>query len=291
VRAEPEVVLVALYVPGDRPDRFAKAAATGADVVILDLEDAVAPGAKDVAREHVAAWVETGPDTPLQVRVNALDTPWARQDLAMLRSLDGRVGVRIPKVESADDVHAVAAAVGDATRLHPMLETARGVEAAFDVAQADPAVATVGLGEADLASDLGVTGEEALSWARSRLVVAARAAGLPPPMLSVYPQVTDLEGLAASCRAGRALGFVGRTAVHPRQVPVIAAAFQPTPEEVAAATATLRALEQAAEAGTGVLLLPDGRMVDPAMAGYARRVLAIDKAARAHLDRHAPPNT
>lgn len=280
---QPEVVLTALYVPGDRPDRFDKAVAARPDVVIVDLEDAVAPGAKDAARRHVAEWLEVAPEAAVDVRMNALGSPWGQADLEMLLDLRGHSGVRVPKVQSAGDVRAVATALDDTTALHCLLETAIGVEAAYEIAQADPSVASLSLGEADLASDLGVTGEDGLSWARSRLVVAARAAGLPAPMMSVYPQVNDLDGLAESCRRGRSLGFIGRTAIHPRQLPVIVRAFQPSAEEVTAATATVDALERAEQSDTGVLLLPDGRMVDPAMLGAAQRVLAVDRAARAYL--------
>jgi citrate lyase subunit beta/citryl-CoA lyase len=181
--------------------------------------------------------------------------------------------VRLPKVESADDVRA-AANLTDAA-LSCLIESALGVERAFEIATAHPRVVAVGLGEADLISDLGTS---ELSWPRSRIVVAARAAGLIPPAMSVYPHVDDLDGLAASCRDGCASGFRGRAAIHPRQLPVIREAFRPSPDEVADAQAVLAAFAQAADAGRGVTVLPDGRMVDAAMIGRAHRIL--DDAAR-----------
>ena len=132
--------------------------------------------------------------------------------------------------------HTTRSALGSRSLpLHCLIESARGVEAAFEIASADPNVASIALGEADLRSDLGVTGEEGLLWARSRIVVAARAADLPAPAMSVYAQIDDLDGLAASCRRGRALGFIGRAAIHPKQLRVIAECFMPTEAEASAA--------------------------------------------------------
>jgi citrate lyase subunit beta/citryl-CoA lyase len=159
--------------------------------------------------------------------------------------------------------------------LHCLIETARGVEAAFAIASADPDIASIGLGEADLRSDLGITEEEGLLWSRSRIVVAARAARLPPPAMSVYANVDDLDGLAASCRRGRALGFLGRAAIHPRQLAVITRSFLPTDAEIAAAQALLDALGVAGRRDSGVAVLPDGRFADRAMVEGAERVIAL----------------
>ncbi|GAA4635465.1 CoA ester lyase [Actinoallomurus vinaceus] len=264
-----------LYVPADRPDRVAKALATDADVVILDLEDAVAPARKDEARQHVADLL-ADPPRPVQVRVNDVRTLWGRADLAALRELlPATEGVRLPKIESMEQVREIAALV-PGTALHLLLESALGVERAHELATADPAVASVGLGEADLKADLGVTDEAGLAWARSRIVVAARAAGLPAPVQSVHPDVRDLDGLAASCRLGRALGFRGRAAIHPAQLPVIAEAYRPTPEEVAAARRIVAAYEEGQATGTGAVALPDGGFVDIAVVRQARAVLAED---------------
>lgn len=143
------------------------------------------------------------------------------------------------------------------------------------VARADgfPRVTGLSLGEADLRSDLGVSSEDGLSWVRSRIIVAARAAGLPPPAMSAYTDVVDLAGLARSCERGRVLGFAGRTAIHPRQLPVIAEAFRPTAAELASARQLIDSYEAGAAAGRGVVVLPDGRMADAAMIGEAKRLL------------------
>ncbi|THV27291.1 HpcH/HpaI aldolase/citrate lyase family protein [Glycomyces paridis] len=252
----------ALYVPGDRPDRFAKAAASGAGLVILDLEDAVAPAAKADALAAVTARLADPPAVPIQVRVNT-DAP---QEITAIRATGARVGLRIPKVESPADLDRIAALAGELP-LTALIESARGLEAAAAIA-AHPAVRDLALGEADLASDLGSADPRVLDHARLRLLVAARAAGLPAPMLSVYPAIGDLDGLRADTERGRALGFSGRVAVHPKQIPVIEAVFAPTDADRAWAEAVLAALE-----GGGVATLPNGDMVDPAMRGRALGIL------------------
>lgn len=266
-------VLTLLYAPADRPDRARKALASRADVVILDLEDAVAPAAKEAARAGLAGLLESATARPVQVRVNAVSTPWGAADLATVAELPPSVSVRVPKVQTPADVAAVRDAAGERP-VHVLLETAAGVEAAFAIASA-PGVASMGLGEADLASDLGVVDGGGLEWCRQRLVVAARAAGLPPPAMAVWTDLSDLDGLAASCRQGRRLGFVGRAAIHPRQLPVIEAAFRPSDDEVRRATEVVEAVASATEAGSGTAVLPSGRFVDVAMVEQARRVLAL----------------
>lgn len=265
-----------LYVPGDRPERFPKAFATEADVVIVDLEDAVAPGRKDAARENVGTLLGRTTPKPVVVRINDIRSPWGAADLAMLAEAEHVVGIRVPKVERAEDLRVVRTGLGSRSLpLHCLIESARGVEAALEIARGDPSVASISLGEADLSSDLGVTEEDGLLWARSRIVVAARAADLPAPAMSVYPGIDDLTGLAASCRRGRALGFVGRAAIHPRQLSVITESFTPTEAEASAARALLDALGDASAASNGVAVLPGGQFVDRALVEGAERVIAL----------------
>ncbi|QCR19104.1 HpcH/HpaI aldolase/citrate lyase family protein [Agrococcus sp. SGAir0287] len=251
---------VALYVPGDRPDRFAKAVASGADVVILDLEDAVAADAKATAREAVDAWLAEHGPAGLQVRVAA----GSSDDLAMLAV--HAVDVRLPKVRGAADVDAVVDRLD--RPIHALVEDAAGLTSLDEIGR-HPAVASLAIGEADLRADLGASSDAVLQHARILLVVAARAAGLPAPLMAAYPAVRDLDGLEADCRAGAALGFGGRAAIHPAQVERIRSAFAPSEDEVAWARATLDALGDA-----GVATLGDGQMVDEAMARRARAILA-----------------
>ncbi|MFG2781769.1 HpcH/HpaI aldolase/citrate lyase family protein [Streptomyces prunicolor] len=258
-----------LYVPGDRPPIVAKALAAGADVVVVDLEDAVAPDRKDYARAATAELLSE-PQLNVHVRVNALDTPWAADDLRTLTPLPGVSGLRLPKVTSAEEVVAVAEKARDLP-LYALLETALGIERAFSIAAAHSSVHGIALGEADLRADLGVRDDAGLDWSRSRVIVAARAADLPPPPQSVHPDIRDLEGLAASCAHGRALGFLGRAAIHPRQLPVIESAFLPTNEEIEQAETIVKA----AMREEGAQALPDGRFIDAAVVAAAQRTLAL----------------
>jgi citrate lyase subunit beta/citryl-CoA lyase len=261
-------IITSLYVPGDRPERFDKAVASGTQLVILDLEDAVAPDRKGDARRHVADWLRlhSGDKGPLiEVRVNAGND----DDVAVLAGVGGDVGVRVPKVESPDDIDRVVDAMGRDIRVTALIESARGIEAALAIA-AHPMVTSLTVGEADLASDLGTADRSVLNWAQFRVLVAARAAGKPPPVAPVYTDIEDLDGLAADTAAWRTMGFLGRAAIHPSQVPVIAAAFRPTDAEVAWAREVLATL-----GAGGVTTLASGEMVDPAMRGRAETIVAL----------------
>ncbi len=265
--------LTFLYAPADRPDRVAKALGSAADVVLVDLEDAVAPAHKDDARANVLRLLASVA-RPVQVRVNHPSTPWHAADLAAVAALPLEVGVRLPKAESPEEIRAVATALPDRA-LHPLIESALGIERALDIATASPRIASLGLGEADLRSDLGVADDAGLTWARSRVIVAARAARLAPPAMSAYANVRDLDGLAESCRAGRALGFRGRTAIHPVQLATIRAAFLPTPQEIARAREVVERVTGATAAGVGAIALADGTFLDVAMVEQARTVLSL----------------
>ncbi|MFI2762653.1 HpcH/HpaI aldolase/citrate lyase family protein [Streptomyces echinatus] len=258
-----------LYVPGDRPHVVAKALVAGADVVVIDLEDAVAPDRKEYARTATAELLAQPRPVPVHVRVNALDGPWAAADLTALAGLPGLSGLRLPKVTSPDQVR--QAAVTTPVPLYALLESALGIERAYAIATAHPALRGISLGEADLRADLGVRAEAGLDWPRSRVVVAARAAGLAPPPQSVHPDIRDLDGLAASCAHGRALGFLGRAAIHPRQLPVIERAYLPTPAEIEHA----ETITKAAASDQGAQALPDGRFIDAAVVAMAQRTLSL----------------
>lgn len=270
-----------LYVPGDRPDRFDKALASGAHVVIVDLEDAVVAEHKAQARRNALSLLEAAPPGGVEVRVNDVRTDWGREDLAAIADRPALRAIRMPKVQSAEDVaRAVAQLCAQSVPLTCLLESALGVENAYSIATS-PRVGAIGLGEADLAGDLGTSDEAGLSWPRSRVIVAARAAGLSAPAQSAFTDVTDLDGLARSCVAGRALGFGGRAAVHPRQLAVIHDAYRPSDTEVRAAQEVLAGLAEARADGRGVVALPDGRMVDEAMRRRAEEVLALATALNA----------
>ncbi|WP_151479242.1 HpcH/HpaI aldolase/citrate lyase family protein [Streptomyces albicerus] len=259
-----------LYVPGDRPEVVAKALVCGADVVVVDLEDAVAPDRKEYARAATADLLCEPPPVPVHVRVNAPDSPESTADLDALAALPGLSALRLPKITSPTQVvRTTERAAG--VPLYALLESALAIEHAYPIATAHPALRGIALGEADLQADLGVRDDAGLDWPRSRVVLAARAAGLPPPAQSVHPDVRDLAGLAESCAHGRALGFLGRAAIHPRQLPVIEAAYLPTPEEIETAESVLKA----AATHPGAQALPDGRFIDAAVVAAAHRTLTL----------------
>ncbi|MGW4102448.1 HpcH/HpaI aldolase/citrate lyase family protein [Streptomyces sp. NPDC004976] len=264
-----------LYAPGDRPPVVAKALASGAHVVVIDLEDAVAPDRKAYARSATAELLRDPQPVPVHVRVNALSGPWGRADLEAVAPAPGLSGLRLPKVSSPSDVVRVARRVvsarGGVPPLYALLESALGIERAHAVATAHPSLRGIAIGEADLRADLGVRDDVGLDYSRSRVVVAARAAGLPPPTQSVHPDTRDLDGLMASCARGRALGFLGRAAIHPRQLPVIERAYLPSEQEIEQAETVLKA----AAMTQGAQALPDGTFIDKAVVTTAHRTLTL----------------
>ncbi|MEV6400996.1 aldolase/citrate lyase family protein [Streptomyces sp. NPDC051907] len=259
-----KIPLTWLYAPGDRPATVHKALASDADIVIVDLEDAVSPGRKEYARDATAELLSSPQRLPVHVRI---DTP---HDIEALAGLPGLTALRVPKVAYATDIQQIAARL-PGVPLYPLLESALAVEHAYAIATAHPAIEGIALGEADLRAELGLRGDTGLDWPRTRTVFAARAAGLGPPAQSVFPDICDLDALASSCAHGRDLGFLGRAAIHPRQLPVIERAFLPSAEEIEEA----EEIAKAAATDAGALALPNGRFVDAAIVAAAQRTLAL----------------
>lgn len=266
-----------LFVPAVRPDRFPKALATGADAVCIDLEDGVAPGAKQAARQQALELLAAREPTAAEVslRINDAKTPLGQTDLAALPGAAGRPdALMLPKVAGAGEIHAVDAALargGGALPLIVQIETAAGLLAAAEIAAASPNVAAVFFGAIDLSADLGCAVEwEALLYARSRVLLAAAAAGVSA-LDSPFMDVPALDALAAETGRARRLGFAGKAAVHPTQVPVIQAAFAPD----AAETAWARKVVAAYEGQQGGVLLVDGQLIELPVVRSARRTLRI----------------
>jgi citrate lyase beta subunit len=277
-----------LFTPGNRPERFAKAAAGNADGVILDLEDAVGPADKDAARAEVAAWLRTRggllrPGFLACVRINSVFTDFGLRDLLALTELAGAGFapdvLLLPKVESDIEVQLVArqlkAAGGPGPVLLALIESGAGLEAAVGIARATPMLGALAFGGADLAADLRAT----LAWepmlaARARLVQAASMAGIG--IIDVpFLDIADEGGLATECARARAMGFTGKLAIHPRQVDAINAAFTPTAAEVEHAGGVIAAFE----AARGGVCTYRGKMIDEPVVAAARRTMA--RAARA----------
>ena len=261
-----------LFVPGDRPERFEKALASGADVVVLDLEDAVVPERKSLARDAIAAWLGRASGAEREraaVRVNDVASPWFAGDLAMLAAA-GVAQVMLPKAESADPIAAVRAAMPEAAVL-ALIESARGV-AQVDAVASAPGVSRLVFGTLDFALDLGIEIEHSaagLAYAASRIAIASRAAGLPAPVAGVTPELGDEARLLADLAWARGLGFGAKLCIHPQQVAPLHAALAPSDAQLDWA----RRVIDAASGQAGAVQL-DGRMVDKPVLQRARDLLA-----------------
>lgn len=254
-----------LFVPGNRADRFAAACNAGADVVLIDLEDSVAPAAKAEARLAAAAWLRGSVGAWL--RINSADTPSFLDDLSLLAS-SGLGGVMLAKAEEPDSIASIRRAAPSLPVI-PLIESARGLWNVMDIASA-PGVVRLAFGSVDFQLDVGIDGErEELLMARSQLVLASRVAGLQPPVDGVTMALDDAEGLARDVAYARRLGFGGKLCVHPRQVATINEGFQPSAAEVEWAR---RVVAAAAKAGDNACRL-EGKLVDRPIIDRARAIL------------------
>jgi citrate lyase subunit beta/citryl-CoA lyase len=233
-----------LFVPGNRPERFDKALASGADAIILDLEDAVLPNGKDAARAHVGEWLDRRGDARdrVVVRINGAGTPWFDADLALLAASRARFAM-LPKSEHVTDLAALKAALTADGQMLPLIESARGVENVAAVAAA-PGVQRLVFGTLDYAVDLDLSGDDrGLVYPGSRIALASRCAGLISPVAGVTPSIDDHARLLADLAFARALGFGAKLCIHPKQVEAIRAALAPTDEEIGWARCVLAAAE------------------------------------------------
>ena len=263
-----------LYMPGNNPGMMQHVPAFGADSVLLDLEDAVSEREKDAARRlvsHFVKEIDFG-NTLITVRVNGADTPWFEKDLEEIVP-SAPVAVRVPKCHSPEDVKHADDVITriereremppGGVRIHAMLETAHGIELAFEIARASSRLEALTLGGQDLTADIGVQktrdGAE-LFYARGRVVMAAKAAGLMA-FDTVWTDINDTEGLKNEARLAVQMGFTGKAAIHPSQVDVIHEAYRPDPKELRRAFRIVDAAKRAEREGKGVISV-DGRMVD-----------------------------
>ena len=275
-----------LFVPGNRPERFDKAMAAGADAVIIDLEDAVPAAQRAAAREAIAAWHArqagdgaraasaggAGPASAAQprryVRINAADSADHDADLALVRALPD-VGVVLPKAESAEAAARAALAGAPRPPLVAIIESVAGFDALDAIARA-PGLGRLAFGALDYAVDLGASGDvEALLVPMTMLAHAARRAGLAAPVAGVTAALDDAARLAEDVRLARAFGFAGKLCIHPRQVAAVHAAFAPSPAEADWARRVL-----AAVAGGAAAAQVDGAMVDRPVVLRAQSILA-----------------
>jgi citrate lyase subunit beta / citryl-CoA lyase len=281
----------ALYMPGSNPRALEKAKTLAADVLILDLEDSVAPEAKETARAQVVETVRAGGfgHREILIRINAMDTPWGADDLAGARAA-GADGVLVPKVSEPDDLQTLVRRLktlgdGEPTGIWVMMETARGILNAGAIAAATigPHARLAGLvmGTNDLSKETRariVPGRAPMrSWLMT-CVAAARGYGLDI-LDGVYNDIADAEGFERECMEARDLGFDGKTLIHPSQIDPCNRVFSPTPAELDEARKILAAFALPENRGKGVIKV-DGRMVERLHAEMARRIVAVADAGR-----------
>lgn len=267
-----------LYSPPTRRDRILRALDFAPDAVIYDLEDAVAPPDKKRARRNLIEELgdyDADERPHIQVRINPHGTRWFDGDLAAIAELPVVDSVRVPKVESTNDLARVADGLPAHVVVHALIESALGVERIGEICQA-PRVAGVGLGEADLRAQLGSDDPAVIDYIRMRLVLGSAAAGIEPPMGSAWMNIRDHDGLLRDTTRLARQGFVGRTAIHPAQLPHIQAAFRPDDNQVAAAERIIAAVGDDANSAEASAL-EDGTFVDRPVILRAQRTLALSK--------------
>jgi citrate lyase subunit beta/citryl-CoA lyase len=286
----PMLIRTALFVPGNRPERIDKAFHTEADVIIVDLEDAVPPSEKERSRSVVREKIAHYRDKMILVRVNALGSPFIKGDLEEA-ILEGVKGIMLPKVERADDIHVMNTLLLDvekkrslpegSIRLFPLIESAAAVQHVYDIVSAKTKperIYTVAFGAADYTLDMGIEmsmeGTE-LFYARSRIPIACRAAGIAPPIDTPFMiDLRNTEALVADARRAKELGFQGKLVIHPQQIEPCNRIFSPTPEEIAKAESIIQAFEEAEAAGTAAIQL-EGKFIDYPVVQRSRDLLTI----------------
>lgn len=262
-----------LFVPGNRPDRFAKALAAGADAVIVDLEDAVAPLDKTDARDAVATWLNAGGPSDrrdIYVRINGTDTAWFADDVRAFATHPHVRGILLPKAADISALNAVQARSRAGLHLVPLLESAAGFAAIREIASTR-GVERLAFGTVDFQVDTGIGGDgEELSYFRSLMTFASRVAGVGSPVDGVTTAIDDAEAIEAAARHARRYGFGGRLCIHPRQIAPTHRGFAPAMEERIWAQRVI----EAAEASAGSATVLDGKMIDAPVIQRARLVLA-----------------
>jgi len=280
-----------LYIPGNNPGMIQNCAIYGSDGVLLDLEDSISISEKDSARKLVKHALKTLDFGPVErvVRINGLDTPFFRDDLEEI--VPSRPdAVRIPKIDSPDDIQTADEIITrlerehgmepGSVRIHAMLETARAIVNAPSIAASSPRILGLTIGGQDLAADLGIKatreGLEML-YAKSAVILAAKANGLLA-FDTVYTDINSQEGLREQAKMSVSLGFSGKAAIHPSQIAIIHEAFSPDEKEVRKAERIVRGAKEAEERGLGVVAV-DGRMVDAPVVAQAVRTLELARLA------------
>lgn len=279
-----------LYVPGSNPGMLSDAVIYGADSIMFDLEDAISLREKDTARMLVYRALQTVDfgTTELVCRINGLDTPFGEKDIEAVVA-GGIHVVRLPKTETADDIHQVEALIAKAetkygreigsTRMMAAIESALGIMNAYEIAHASERLIGIALGAEDYVTNLKTKrspGGIELLYARSQLLNAARSAGIAA-LDTVYSDIDNMAGFAEEVELIKQLGFDGKSVINPRQIPVVHQLFKPTDKEIAHAEDVVKAIEEAEAKGLGVISLR-GKMIDKPIVERALRILDLSKA-------------
>jgi len=283
------LIRTALFVPGNRPDRIEKAFNTQADVIIIDLEDAVPLSEKENTRTKVKEKVIQFNDRMMLVRVNALDSPFIKGDLNET-IIEGVSGIILPKVEKTDDIHNINKLLLEVEKkrslpegsihLFPLIESAAAVQHVYDIVSTKTKperIYTVMFGAADYTLDMRIEmtmGGTELYYARSKIAIACRAAGIAPPIDTPFMiDLKNTEALLSDARRAKELGFQGKLVIHPQQIEPCNRVFSPTPEEIAWAEKIVQAFEEAEASGTAVIQL-EGKFIDYPVVKRSRDILA-----------------
>ncbi|MBE9570621.1 MAG: CoA ester lyase [Proteobacteria bacterium] len=283
-------IRTALFVPGNRPDRIVKAFGTGADVVIIDLEDAVPLSEKESSRPNVREKVAEFTDRMILVRTNALGSSFVDGDLDEA-IVEGVNGIILPKVERADDITKINTLLIEveknrslpegSIRVFPLIESAAGVQHIYDIVSTKTKpdrIYTVMFGAADYTLDMGIEmtmGGNELFYARSRIAIACRAAGIAPPVDTPFMiDLKNTEALISDARRAKELGFQGKLVIHPNQVEPCNRIFSPLPEEIKKAEKIVKAFEEAEAAGMAAIQL-EGKFIDYPVVKRSKDILAL----------------
>jgi citrate lyase subunit beta/citryl-CoA lyase len=258
-----------LFVPGNRPERFSKALGSGADAVIIDLEDAVPAQAKLEARAAVAGWLSV--EHPVYVRVNGHGSEWHDEDVRVMARRPGLGGLVLPKAQDPRRVADLSEYLTGSATLLPIIESAQGLWSALEIARC-PRVERLGFGHLDFQRDLGIDGEdEEILFARSHLVFMSRLAGVGAPLDGITAALDDEAKLRADVERARRLGFGGKLCIHPKQVEAVNRGFLPSEKDIEWA----RQVMAAAEAAGGGAVRVGSEMVDAPVVERARNILRL----------------
>ena len=269
-------LITPLFVPANKPERISKALASGADAVIVDLEDSIAPEEKQIARNNVSSLQLTS-KTPLFIRINGTDTPWYRDDCEAVRSSCAS-GVMLSKTQSKLQIEQLATQIGSSLPIIGLIETAAAIVALDEICKA-PSLTQLAFGSIDFAYDIGchINGtNDALLYARSALVIHSKANGLSAPLDGVTTSFKNPEQVSADARYSKNLGFGGKLLIHPAQIAPARDGFLPSPAELAWAKNILAASQQAG----GHAAQHEGHMIDKPVVMKALALIEMSKTAK-----------